>query len=95
MAPSESHASSQVAKGTGSGTGLWDSGSGAWQVLAPLDLDAGLQKEYDSCLSPERARGKLIVKLQSSCGSESFDKPCMDRIVNHLPVVLYGAYFMI
>ena len=38
---------------------------------------------------------KLIVKLQSSYGSESFDKPCMDRIVNHLPVVLYGAYFMI
>ena len=30
---------------------------------------------------------KLIVKLQSSCGSESFDKPRMDCIVNHLPVV--------
>lgn len=37
---------------------------------------------------------KLIVKLQLSRSSESFDKPCMDRIVNHLPVVLYGAYFM-
>ena len=53
MAPSESHASSQVAKSTGSGTGLPDSRSGAWQVLAPLDLvtAAAAAKSLQSCLT--------------------------------------------